>query len=220
MFATQHCVPGEGVREELRRLPPAQPASLPAVTMAAVSPDGKYLAIVTAGQGDLYVGTLSGQAASFGNPARLTGGGITALNWDRNDHLWVVQDGVIYLLPAAGNAPVQDTFNGTVTDLAVAPDGVRIAFIAQPAGTSTPGLYLAAVGGGPQSSTGQLGSPTSHVSIRAFASVGPGLTHPASVAWYDADDLIVVNDAATGNTLAEVPVDGQQAQDLRSPRRA
>ena len=146
----------------------------------------------------------------------MTGGDITALTWDRNDNLWVVQDGTIYMLPSAGKAPVQVTFNGSVTDLAVAPDGVRIAFIAQPDGSSTPGLYLAAVGGGgQQTSTGQLGSPTSQVSIRAFASVGPGLTHPGSVAWYDADDLIVVNDAASGNTLAEVPVDGQQPQDLQ-----
>jgi len=215
VFTSQRCVSGDGVGEEYAGLPPAQPASRPAITSTAVSPDGKYLAVVTAGQGDLYVGTLSGRAASFGNPAELAGGDITALSWDRNDNLWVVQDGTIYMLPSNGKAPVQVAFNGSVTDLAVAPDGVRIAFIAQPDGSSTPGLYLAAVGGGLQSSIGQLGSPTSHVSIRAFASVGPGLAHPGSVAWYDADDLIVVNDAATGNTLAEVPVDGQQPQDLQ-----
>ncbi len=126
----------------------------------------------------------------------------------------MVQDGIIYRLPATGNSQLQETFNGTITDLAVAPDGVRIAFIAQPSGSSASGLYLAAAGGGPQSSNGQLGSPTSHVAIQAFASIGTGLTHPASVAWYDADNLIVVNDAASGNTLAEVPVDGQQAQYL------
>jgi hypothetical protein len=215
VFTSQRCIPGDSVGEQYAGLPPAQPASRPAVAMTAVSPGGKYLAVVTAGKGDLYVGTLSGRAASFGNPAQLTGGDITALTWDRNDNLWVVQDGTIYMLPSNGKAPVQVTFNGSVTDLAVAPDGVRIAFIAQPDGSSTPGLYLAAVGGGQQSSTGQLGSPTSHVSIRAFASVGPGLTDPGSVAWYNADNLIVVNDAATGNTLAEVPVDGQQPQDLQ-----
>ncbi len=215
VFASQRCVPGDGVGEEYAGLPPAQPASLPAVTMTAVSPDGKYLAVVTAGKGDLYVGRLPGRAASFGNQAQLTGGDITALTWDRNDRLWVVQGGTIYMLPSTGKAPVQVTFNGSVTDLAVAPDGVRIAFIAQPDGSSSPGLYLAAVGGGQQSSTGRPGSPTSQVSIRAFTSVGPGLTHPGSVAWYDADDLIVVNDVATGNTLAEVPIDGQQPQDLQ-----
>jgi hypothetical protein len=213
-ISTQRCVAGEDVHEGTAGLPSAQPASLPAVTMTAVSPDGQYLAIVTAGKGDLYVGKLSGQASPFANTPRMTGGGITALEWDRNDRLWVVQDGTIYRLPSTGDSQLQETFNGTVTDLAIAPDGVRIAFIAQPAGSSAPELYLAAVGGGPQSSNGDLGSPTSHVAIRAFASIGTGLTDPASVAWYDADDLIVVNAMASGNTLAEVPVDGQQAQYL------
>jgi hypothetical protein len=213
-FSTPHCIAGAEVHEGTAGLPPVQPASLPAVTMTAVSPDGQYLAIVTAGKGDLYVGKLSGRAASFAKAPRLTGGGITALDWDRNDRLWVVQDGVIYRLPATGSSQLQETFNGTVTGLAVAPDAVRFAFIAVPSGSSVPELYLAAAGGGPQSSNGQLGSPTSHLAIRAFASIGTGLTHPASVAWYDADNLLVVNDAATGNTLAEVPVDGQQAQYL------
>jgi hypothetical protein len=219
VFTSPRCVPGDGVGEGYPGRPSAQPPSLPAVTLAAVSPDGQYLAVVTAGKGDLYVGTLSGQAASFSHTPRLAGGDITALTWDRNDRLWVVQDGDIYMLQPTGKGEVPVTLNGsvsgTVTDLAVAPDGVRIAFIAQSQGAPGPGLYLAAVGGGPQSSSGQLGLPASHMSIRAFASIGPGLTHPGSVAWYDADDLIVVNDAAGGNTLAEVPVDGQQAQDLQ-----
>src|ERR1700733_6081833 len=214
MFSTQHCFFNEGVHEGAEGLPSVQPASLPAVTRTAVSPDGQYLAVVTAGQGDLLVGKLSGPAASFAKTPRLTGGGITALDWDRQDRLRGVQNRVTYRLPATGDSQIQETFNGTVTDLAVAPDGVRIAFIAQPPNSSASELYLAAAGGGPEASNGQLGSPFSHVTIRSFASIGTGLTHPASVAWYDADNLIVVNDAATGNTLAEVPVDGQQAQYL------
>jgi Lipoprotein LpqB beta-propeller domain/Sporulation and spore germination len=217
VFTSQRCDLSDGVHEENAGLPPAQPASLPAVTMAAVSPDGRYLAVVTAGQGDLYVGTLSGQAVSFSHTARLTGGGITALTWDRNDKLWVVQDGSIEMVQPTGKGYVPVTLdgsvNGSVTDLAVAPDGVRIAFIAQSSGASGPGLYLAAVGQQPASD--QLGSPAAHLSVRTYASIGPGLTHPGSVAWYDADDLIVVNDAVGGNTLSEVPVDGQPAQDLQ-----
>jgi hypothetical protein len=217
VFTSQRCDLSDGVHEENAGLPPAQPASLPAVTMAAVSPDGRYLAVVTARQGDLYVGTRSGQAASFSHAARLTGGGITALTWDRNDKLWVVQDGSIDMVQPTGKGYVPVTLdgsvNGSVTDLAVAPDGVRIAFIAQSSGASGPGLYLAAVGQQPASD--QLGSPTAHLSVRTYASIGPGLTHPGSVAWYDADDLIVVNDAVGGNTLSEVPVDGQPAQDLQ-----
>ena len=215
-FTSQQCNPSQSVREGNPALPPLQPASLPAVTMAAVSPDGRYLAIVTASQGDLYVGKRSGPAASFaaGKP-RLSGGGITSLSWDRDNDLWVTQGGDIYELPSGGKA-VQVAFGETVTDLAVAPDGVRLAFIAR-IGDLNPGLYLAAIGGGPPAG-GQLGAQSARQAITDAAAIGPGLTHPASVAWYDADDLLVVNDAASGNTLMEVPVDGQQPQQVIAPQ--
>jgi hypothetical protein len=217
-FTSQQCDPNRSVHEGNPALPPLQSPSLPAVTRAAVSPDGSYLAIVTAGKGDLYVGKRSGQAASFPATPRLSGGGVTSLSWDRHDNLWVTQGGSIYRLPSGGKA-VQVSFGQNVIDLAVAPDGVRIAFIAEVPGSgpgpvpgTSPVLYLAAIGGGPPPANVQLGSGTVHQAIRVAAAIGPGLTHPASVAWYDADDLLVVNDAAGGNTLMEVPVDGQQPQ--------
>jgi len=215
-FTSPQCDPNQSVHEGNPALPPLQPPSLPAVTMAAVSPDGSYLAMVTAGQGDLYVGKRSGQAASFAAKPRLSGGDITSLSWDRNDNLWVTQGGNIYELPSAGKA-VQVAFGETVTDLTVAPDGVRLAFIAQvPGPGSIPGLYLAAIGGGSPAGV-QLSPPAARQAIRDAAAIGPGLTHPGSVAWYDADDLLVVNDAASGNTLMEVPVDGQQPQQVVAP---
>jgi hypothetical protein len=215
LFTSQSC--GAGVHEQYAVSPSAQPQSLPAVSMVSVSPDGKYLAVVSAGKGALYVGTLSRRAARFPKTPRLTGGGVTALSWDRNDNLWAAQNGGIVMLTPTGNGEVHFGFGGgSVSDLSVAPDGVRIAIIAQAPGTPA-GLYLAAIGGGQQQAAGQLGSPTAHLSIRNYASLGPNLTDPASVAWYDADDLIVLSKAATatGNTLSEVPVDGQQAQQLQ-----
>jgi hypothetical protein len=215
-FTTQRCDASGSVREAYPNLPPAQPPSLPAISMAAVSPDGKYLAIVTAAKGDVYVGSMSGPAASFLKNPRLPGGGVTSLSWDRNNDLWVVQNGSIEMLPSTGKAAVSVAFGGTVSDLSVAPDGVRIAFIAQLAGSPSSGIYLAAIGGGTQSS-GQLGSAGTHLSIRTFTSIGPNLDHPASLAWYDADDLIAVNGTGAANTLWEVPVDGQQAQPEVTP---
>ena len=206
------CASGRYVHEGLTTLPPAQPASLPAVSLAAVSPDGKSLAVVSSANGALYVGTLSGQAVSFSAKPRLTGGGITALSWDRSGNLWVAQNGAIVMLPSTGKGQVAVDTNGVVSDLSVAPDGVRIAFIVQVGGLS-PALYLAGIGGG-QQSPGQLGAASTHLAIRDVASIGPNLTHPASLAWYDADDLIVLNDSTPENTLWEVPVDGQQAQVL------
>jgi len=211
-FTSQSCQADEGVKEGYTVPPSAQPASLPAISMAAVSPDGQYLAIVTAAKGEVYIGKLSGQAVSFGDTPRLTGGGITSLSWDRDDNLWVTQNGDIVMLPSSGKGQVQVGFSGSVSDLSIAPDGVRIAFIAQAAGAPSPGLYLAAIGGGLQGPV-QLGSGT-HLAIRSYASIGPNLSQPASLAWYDADNLIVLNASGTGNTLSEVPVDGQQAQNL------
>jgi hypothetical protein len=198
------------VHEGSTEPPPAQPQSLPALSMAAVSSDGQYLAAVTSGTDAVYVATVSGRAVSFPKTPRLPAGGgnITALSWDRNDDLWVVQGGnVVMLPPGKGQIPV--TAPGSVTDLSIAPDGVRVAFIAQQAGLR-PGLYLAAIGGSQEQSSSQLRPIVTHPSITNFASLGPGLTSPASLAWYDADDLVV----SAGNTLWEVPADGQQAQPL------
>jgi hypothetical protein len=112
------------------------------------------------------------------------------------------------LPPGSGSVPV--LFSGSVSDLTVAPDGVRIAFIAQDPG-QVPVLFLAAIGGG-QQSAGQLGSPIEHLAIKEAAVIGPNLTSPASLTWYDADNLVVLDTASGDNKLWEVPVDGQPAQ--------
>jgi Lipoprotein LpqB beta-propeller domain/Sporulation and spore germination len=211
-FASQGCdVAGPPVREGNQTPPAAQPSTLPAVTMTAVSPDGKYVAIVTAAKGDLYVGPLSDQPASLLKNQRLTGASITALSFDRNDDLWVVDNGDIVMLPPTGKGQVQVNFQGDVSDLSVAPDGVRIAFIGQ-IGNADPEVYLAAIGGGSPTSD-QVGSSTTRLAIRTWATIAPNVPNPASLAWYDADDVIVLNDAPTDNTLWEAPVDGQIAQE-------
>ena len=72
----------------------------------------------------------------------------------------------------------------------MAPDGVRIAFIAQVSG-QPPALYLAAIGGG-QQSAGDLGAPAAHLAIKQAAVIGPNLTGPVSLAWYNTDNLVVL----------------------------
>jgi hypothetical protein len=215
-FSSQQCSSADFVHEQSTTPPSVQPESLPAASMVAVSPDGKYLAVVSADQNALYIGKISGGTVSFPRRARLTGSTITSLSWDRSDNLWVAQSGDVFMIQATGGRPAQvQVDGGNVSDLAVAPDGVRIAYISQVAGLA-PALYLAAIGGGPQN-TGPLRAPTANQSIGDVAAIGPGLSDPASLAWYNADDLIVLNDAASGNTLWEVPVDGQQAQSVANP---
>jgi hypothetical protein len=192
--------------------PPAQSRSLPAMSMAAVSPDGKYLAVVSPGKDAVYIGARSGDATSFPPGPRLVGSDITALSWDRNDELWVVQGGNIYVVPPITGKPTYVSFAGqNVTDLSVAPDGVRVAVIVQN-GPDTE-VELAAINSGGQ----PVGRPSLEVSLTLGAPLGPGITHAASLTWYDADDLVVLNAAAGGPTLWEVPVDGQQAVQEPSP---
>ena len=108
--------------------------------------------------------------------------------------------------------------SATVSDLSVAPDGVRIAFVAQLPGATTSGLYLAAIGGGAAGGQASWARPRTHLIHPAGRRPsGRTSTHPASLAWYDADDLIALNATRRGNTLWEVPVDGQQAQEAVTP---
>lgn len=179
--------------------------------MAAVSPDGKYLAVVSAAKDAVYIGSLTGGVASFTAKPRLSATGITALSWDGSDDLWVAANGSVMMLPP-GSGQVLVDFTGSVSELSVAPDGVRIAFIAQLSG-QPPALYLAAIGGG-QQSAGELGAPAAHLAIKQAAVIGPNLTGPVALAWYNVDNLVVLNAAEDGNALWEVPVDGQPGQEL------
>jgi hypothetical protein len=215
-FSGDQCSSAKFVHEQSTAPPSTQPQPMPAASMVAVSPDGRYVAIVSPGGDALYIGKISGDTVSFPRRARLTGTGITALSWDRSDNLWVAQSGDVFMIQATGGRAVQVQVNGSVSELAVAPDGVRIAYVSQVA-DQPPALFLAAIGGGPQN-TGPLRTPTADQSIGDVAAIGPGLSDPASLAWFDADDLIVLNDAASGNTLWEVPVDGQQAVAVANPQ--
>jgi hypothetical protein len=214
VFTSRRCDTSAFVYVGSTAPPSAQPQSLPALTMAAVSPDGKYVAVVASSSGDVYFGTLAGGTAALLKSPRLTGGGISALSFDDNDDLWVAQSGAILMLPPTTKNQVQVASIANVSDLSIAPDGVRIAFVAQPPGASTPSLYLAAIGGGQQEEGGQLRPTATHLNLRQVVSLGPSLLHPASLAWYDADNLVVLNASPGGNKLWDVPVDGQPAQEL------
>jgi Lipoprotein LpqB beta-propeller domain/Sporulation and spore germination len=200
----------------------SSPQPLRAVSMTAVSPDGKYLAIVTPGKGALYIGKLSGNAASFPGTARLPGPGITALSWDRSDNLWVAQNGNVFMLRAAGASAEPALFYGEngfstedVSDLSVAPDGVRIALIVRASGPGRQ-LEVAAIDQSGSQAPGQPGAPlVVHPLISTGVSLETSLADPVALTWYGADDLIVLDHARAENALWQVPVDGQPATGLQ-----
>jgi hypothetical protein len=90
----------------------------------------------------------------------------------------------------------------SVTALRVAPDGVRVAMLATVSTSSGPQkeVLLAAI-----ERTNQL------VTLSSAGPVGADLTRPSALSWYDADHLLVVNQAPLGPQLEEVPVDGDRS---------
>jgi hypothetical protein len=197
-------------------LPRAVPTA--GLSMVAASPDGEYVAGVSPSRGrdTLYIGPVSGTAASFSASERLRDEpGITAISWDRDDDLWVAQGSTIWVLPGGGATRYQasNQLAGQITGLAVAPDGIRIAAIVQTDFGSE--LELAAIernAGGPERV--QRGSPMLEYTILPGVQLGPNLTDPISLTWYNADTLIVLDGGSSENTLYLVPVDGEQATPL------
>jgi hypothetical protein len=175
-----------------------------AYSMVAVSPDGKSVAVVSARDTTLSVGPVGDLSAlkSMGFP----GSDITSISWDRQHNLWVTQDGSIWVVPLVGKV-YQITLGGTVSTLAVAPDGVRVAMIMQPGGTGNE-LELAAIipAGTSASQQPPHGNPAVGLTLGPLVPLGPSITNSMALTWYDADDLIVLE---RGGQLAEVPVDGR-----------
>jgi hypothetical protein len=184
---------------------PVQGSRTGTPSLAAVSPDGQYVAVYSPGNSDnnqLSIGPV-GSSAKL-SPVSGIGTGVTALSWDRNDDLWVAENGDVFIVPVNGQAVPVSPVPADVTDLSVAPDGVRIAFVVQDGSTSV--VDIAAIIR--QSPQEQRGSPSQAPPISLTVQVGPGLVQARSLAWYDADDLIVLA-GVSSPALWVVPVDGQ-----------
>jgi hypothetical protein len=179
-------------------------------SLVAVSPDGQYVACYSPDAGKLFTGPASGGTTKL-TAVKEIGSGVTALSWDRNHDLWVAENGDVFMVPVNGQTTSVNTsaLPGNVTDLSVAPDGIRIALIVQNGPSSV--VDLAAIIHGGQSAQGQRGLPSETVSLTEPAvHLGPDLVQPEDLTWYDADNLIVLTGGSSPR-LSEVPVDGQQS---------
>jgi hypothetical protein len=47
--------------------------------------------------------------------------------------------------------------------------------------------------------------------------IGPGISDPDAVSWYDADDVIVLGGSASGSQLDKVPINGSQPTLMPQP---
>jgi hypothetical protein len=164
------------------------------LTQVAVSPDGRYVAGVGTG-GSLYTGTLTSKSTL----TLRVNGRFASLSWDIHDDLWAVQDGQVWMIPGHGGSAqrVTDMLSAgeKVTALKVAPDGVRFALLASgPSGTQ---LQLAAiVHSGKQAHLGTA-VPISADNLNF-----------TSLAWYDSDHVIALQDLSGHPVLDEVTING------------
>jgi hypothetical protein len=199
---------GEYVPTDSTATPP--PVSLPSgsgmPSIAAISPDGNYVAYYSPDTKAIFAGPVSSAAALRPVPG-VTGAGVAALSWDRDDDLWIAQNGNVLMAPLNGKAAQIGSAPADVTDLSVAPDGVRVAMVVQ-VGSSSTEVDLTAIIPSGGSSQGHLGSLSEAVSVGSPVQLGPDLVHPDTLTWYDADNLIVLA-GISAKQLAEVPVDGQ-----------
>ena len=179
-------------------------ANPPALSSIAVSPDRRSMAGIADKGGSYYIGGMS-----RGAPLRhlsSPGGTITSLSWDAQGDLWIVAGGEVWVLaPRAATAlevPANLPPGATVTDLRVAPDGIRAAMIVGSAdGKSRPQIEVAAVTrGGSSASMGES------------LSLGSSIADPTALTWYGEDNLIVL--AGNPGQLYEVPLNGVQPTEI------
>ena len=205
-------------------VPPSQAHAPPPLSMVAMSPDGKYLAGVSPGGKSVTVWAVGATKPS----STLSMPGVTAISWDRRDYLWVAQGDTITMIVQNNGSKNHDEISsffpaGQILGLSIAPDGVRVAAIVRT--DSGPAVELAAIdsgrsGSGPgQSGLGKPGpdwqaNPFARTSIGTTVQLGPNVTHPIALTWYDADDLLVLDGTGDQTSLWEVPVDGQPAAKL------
>jgi hypothetical protein len=189
------------------------------LTSIAVSPDQRYLAGIgrAPGASTLYTSSLAAAAKPHASATaralqtRMSGATVTSLSWDRYDNLWAAGTSGgkprVWMLAASGGKPVRVSLPAhvrSVTALRVAPDGVRVAMIAS---VSTGN------GTGPQTEVllGAIVQANNQVTLSSSGQIGADLTTPSALTWYDADHLLVVNEAASGPQLEVVPVDGDRS---------
>jgi hypothetical protein len=189
------------------------PRSVPGIgtpSLVAVSPDGQYVAVYSPDARKVFTGPTSGGALTA---VKEIGAGVTALSWDRNHDLWVAENGDVFMVPVIGQTTPVNAASvlGNVTDLSIAPDGIRIALIVQAGPASE--VDLAAIVHSGQSAHSQQGLPSQSVSLSASpVHLGPDVADPHDLTWYDADDLIVLGGGSVPR-LFDVPVDGQESSD-------
>lgn len=176
---------------------------VPPLRSIAVSPDGRWIAGISADGKVVYSWDLTRKAALRRWPS--SSGDCTSLSWDQHGDLWITAGGSVWMLPAGKDyaSPVSPA-GDNVTAFRVAPDGVRAVMIVN--GTQL--QLVAIIHGGSGSLSASLGDPVA---------IGSSITDPEALSWYDANNVIVLHGSSSGGQLDEVPLNGGQPISIASP---
>jgi hypothetical protein len=170
-------------------------------TQVAVSPDGKYLALLRGNT--LYTGLVGG-------PLFKKGGGYATMSWDVNDNLWTALGGQVFMYRVSRSLRQQTgqliqvpvgvsnsygvkNLNLPFSALRVAPDGVRVALV-----IDNDELTFGAI-------SGQDG-PNPQIMISQVRLSPLNATEFSGLTWYGADNVITL--AQPGPAATEYPVSG------------
>jgi hypothetical protein len=176
------------------------------LTSIAVSPGGQYVAGISQPSGALYYGPLRPGSKLIRWSRHRT---FTSLSWDSNGNLWALGTNYMVMIhPGRPAIPVTGLPSGSLVQMQVAPDGVRVALVVNgPHGNQFEVCALDYASRGPN--TGVTG-----VSLGAPVLIGTDVTNPTQVSWYDPNNLIVLSQPAAGPQLHEVPVNGDSSTAL------
>ena len=201
---------------------PSSTAPANPLAATAASSDGQYLAGVSAGRGSLSIwslGTRGGPQQKW-SPQGQT---ISSISWDLQDDLWIVTHSnstltsSIYMVSAAtGKATPVIYGSGNVVSLSVAPDGVRAALIVQNQSGSQQ-VDLAGIYRGTCQVSCRRPNFVIPELIQGPVLGGPGITDAISLAWYNQDNLYVIDKTQSTSALWQVPVSGRPPRPSWAP---
>jgi len=185
------------------------------VSMVVASPAANYLAGVSPGRDSVSVWNMTTQGVVF--KWSWQGQTISSISWDQQDDLWVVvrnksaQTSTIYMLSMTTGRETTATFpgSGTVLSLSVAPDGVRAALIVQSESGTQQQVELAGIERVACGATCRFPGSVAVTLAVGPPLGGPDITYATSLAWYDQDDLAVIDMNGPISYLWDVPVSGR-----------
>ncbi|MCK1819854.1 LpqB family beta-propeller domain-containing protein [Streptomyces sp. XM83C] len=179
----------------------------------AVSRDEHEAAGVAADGGSLYVASLVSASSLDGSLVTSKGKTrqerLTTPSWDARGDLWVADrnpsGGGLFVLPDGSGKPLRVAvpgLDGTIRDVRVAADGVRIALVVEQGGKQS--LVIGRI---ERTDTKDGGQP--EVSVLELRSAGPELEEITAVSWAGDSRLVVVAREQGGvQQMRYVQVDG------------